>query len=400
MTTPDATAARLPWDAANPYPYYERQRRRGDVVWDDTAGAWLVLGYHAAKQVLGGDGWTSVPQVSSTAPAVLRAASPDLFQHNMLTADEANHHRLRSAVRDVFTRSFVTGLTDGIEAIAAETIDGIPVGIEFDFMADIALPLPIAIAAAWLDLSVESARLLREESPAISRMLSDFSDPDAVEAGTGAFATLFAELLPLAADRRKNPGDDLLSYIAAGPDLELDDVVTTAVVIAIAGHETTANLLGSAMIRLSAAGWSTTGTVDDRLIAELLRLDGPVQAVGRTATRDQIIDDVTIRAGEQALVVIAAANRDPAVFDRPDELQSDRPGPPPLAFGYGPHHCLGAVLARLEIGIALRHILARRPELRAEPEWRDTPAIRGPLRCTTVFEVGEIDALVARNFPP
>jgi cytochrome P450 len=394
MTTRDATAARLPWDAANPYPYYERQRRRGDVVWDEAAGSWLVLGYHAAKEILAGEGWTSVPQVGSDAPTVLRAAGPDMFQHNMLTTDGASHHRLRSAVRDVFTRSFIAGLGDGIEAIAAETIDRIPAGIEFDFMAEVALPLPIAVAAAWLDLSVDSARLLRAESPAISRMLSDFGDPDAVEAGTAAFATLLTELLPLAADRRRNPGDDLLSFIAADQDLELDDVVTTAAVIAIAGHETTANLLGAAMIRLTSA---ETHTVDDRLVNELLRLDGPVQAVGRTATRDHAMDDITIRAGEQVLVVIAAANRDPAVFDRADQFRPDRAGPPALAFGHGPHHCLGAVLARLEIGIALRHILARNPVLRAEPVWRDTPAIRGPLRCLSAFEDAEIDEMVART---
>ena len=161
-------------------------------------------------------------------------------------------------------------------------------------MADIALPLPIAVAAAWLGLDVDSARLLREESPAISRMLGDFADPDAVEAGTAAFATLLTELLPLAADRRTHPRDDLLSFIGAGPDLELDDVVTTAVIIAVAGHETTANLLGAAMIRLleprpdGIRHIDRIDAVDDRLITELLRLDGPVQAVSRTATTDHV----------------------------------------------------------------------------------------------------------------
>ena len=142
---------------------------------------------------------------------------PDILRRNMLTTDGADHQRLRGAVRDVFTRTFIAGLERGIEAIAAETIDHIPAGVEFDFMTDIALPLPIAVAAAWLGLDVDSARLLREESPAISRMLGDFGDPDAVEAGTAAFATLLTELLPLAADRRTHPGDDLLSFIGADP---------------------------------------------------------------------------------------------------------------------------------------------------------------------------------------
>lgn len=392
MTTPDihATAARLPWDAADPYPYYERRRSEGDVVWDDTAGAWLVLGYHSARQILSGPGWTSSPLANPNAPAAFRAVDRDILRRNMLLVDGTDHERLRHSVRDVFTRSFITGLTEGVETIASQTIDRLPAHVEFDFMTEVALPLPIAVAAAWLDLGVESARLLREESPPISRMLSDFNDADAVEAGTAAFATLLTELLPLSADRRAHPGDDLLSFIAANADLELDDVVTTAVIIAIAGHETTANLLGTAMIRLLTGPDGTRPldaieTVNDQLITELLRLDGPVQAVGRTATEDHVINDITIHAGQPVLVVVGAANRDPAIFNRPDQLLTDRPGPAPLTFGYGTHYCLGAALARLEITTALQHILARGPALRSRPIWRDTPAIRGPQTMMTIF---------------
>jgi cytochrome P450 len=114
-------------------------------------------------------------------------------------------------------------------------------------------------------------------------------------------------------------------------------------------------------------------------------LDGPVQAIGRTATRDHVIDDVTIRATEPVLIVLAAANRDPAVFTQPDQLQPGRAGPAPLAFGHGPHYCLGAALARLEITIALRKVSARRINLCGEPTWRDTPAIRGPLTVPITF---------------
>lgn len=391
MTSRDVMAGRLPWDAADPYPSYERRRREGNVVWDDEAGAWLVLGYHSAQQILGGPGWTSDPLANPNAPRAVLAMDPNILRRNILTTDGANHHRLRGAVRDVFTRTFITGLTDGIEAIASETIDHTPTGVEFDFMTDVALPLPIAVAAAWLGLDVESARLLREESPAISRMLGDFVNPDAVEGGTAAFATLLTELLPLAADRRTHPSDDLLSFIGADPDLELDDVVTMALIIAVAGHETTANLLGASVIRLLMPGpdgvrpVDTVDAIDGQLLNELLRLDGPVQAVGRTATYDHIIDGVAIRATEPVLVVLAAANRDPAVFTQPDQLQPERAGPAPLAFGHGPHYCLGAPLARLEMTIALRKVLARQLALHGEPTWRDTPAIRGPLAIPTVF---------------
>ncbi|BBY66801.1 cytochrome P450 [Mycolicibacterium helvum] len=391
MTTRDITTGRLPWDPADPYPFYEQRRREGNVVWDDHAGAWLILGYHSAQQILGEPGWTSNPLANPNAPRAVRAIGSDILRRNILTTDGGDHHRLRGAVRDVFTRTFINGLAEGIEAIAAEAIDHIPAGVEFDFMSDVALPLPIAVAAAWLGLDVDSARLLREESPAISRMLGDFVDPDVVEDGTAALATLLTELLPLAADRRAHPSDDLLSFIGADPDLELDDVVTMAVIIAVAGHETTANLLGASIIRLLTPGpdgvrlVDTVDAIDGQLFNELLRLDGPVQALGRTATCDHIVDGVAIRATEPVLVVLAAANRDPAVFTQPDQLQPDRDGPASLSFGHGTHYCLGAALARLEMTSSLPKVLARRLTLCGEPTWRDTPAIRGPLTTPAIF---------------
>ncbi|GBG36227.1 cytochrome P450 [Mycobacterium montefiorense] len=394
MTIPDfQVPERLPWDAADPYSYYELRRRDGDVVWDHGMGAWLILGYHSVQQILGGDGWTSSPLANVNTRDVFRAVDRDMLRSNILFTDDVDHQRLRDSVRDVFTRSFVAGLHEGIEAIATETIDRIPTGVEFDFMTEIASPLPIAVVAAWMGLDVDTARLIGDESPAIGAMISDIADTGAVEAGTAAFATLLAELLPLAADRRRtHRRDDLLGFIAADPNLELEDVVTTAVIILVAGHGTTANLLGAAMIRLLKPGPTgvrlvdTVDTVDDRLVSELLRLDGPVQVVGRTATRDQDVGGVAIHAGEVAYAVIGAANRDPEVFSWPRRLRIDRPGPAPLAFGYGSHYCLGAALARLEIAVALQHILARRPALRGEPKWQETPAIRGPAQLMISFE--------------
>lgn len=117
----------------------------------------------------------------------------------------------------------------------------------------------------------------------------------------------------------------------------------------------------------------------------MLRLDGPVQAVSRTATRDQTLGDVAIRKGDPALVVLASANRDPKIFNAPENLDPTRASPAPLSFGYGAHYCLGAALARQEVTTALKRILARAPTLRGIPVWRDTPAIRGPQSLTVIF---------------
>ena len=143
---------RLPWGAADPYPFYEERRSQGAVVWDDTAQAWLVLSYEAARQVLGGTGWTSNPLANPIARASVDRISRGFISRSMLFADGADHQRLRAAVRDVFTRTFISNLTAGVESIANELIDHRPTGSPFDFMADIALSLPIAVVGAWLDL--------------------------------------------------------------------------------------------------------------------------------------------------------------------------------------------------------------------------------------------------------
>lgn len=391
MTTPDVAAPRLPWDASDPYPFYETRRRDGDVVWDDTAHAWLILGYHAARDVLGGGHWVSDPranQATMDAAPVINSAFVDA---SMLFTDGPVHDRLRGAVRDVFSRSFIGGLEAGVESICVDAVSVIPVDEPVDVMSEIALPLPLAVIGAWLGLDPEQCAALREHSPAIIRILGGFADQHDLEEGLAASAALIADFLPAAADRRSHPADDLLSFLAADTDLTLDEVVITAILIAVAGHETTANLLGASLVRLLTP--TTDGTrladhidqTDPAVLTELLRLDAPVQATARTATADQTVSGIDIRRGETALVCIAAANRDPAVYRQPDQFRPGRAGPAPLSFGYGAHYCLGAALARLETTAALQHILRRRPVLAGDPTWRDTPAIRGPLTIPAVF---------------
>ncbi|RAU90377.1 cytochrome P450 [Mycobacterium colombiense] len=391
MTSTDLASIRLPWDAADPYPFYEARRAQGEMVWDDTAQAWLALSYEAAREILGGPGWTSDPLANPLARAAIDPLSADMFAGSMLFADGADHQRLRGAASDVFTRSFVTELSEGVEAIAAALIDEPEAGVAFDFMAEIALPLPIAVIGGWLNLEPRGARLLHDLSPAIIRMLGTLADPDEIAAGAGAGAALMAEFLPLVADRRIHPGDDLLSFIAADPEVTLEEVVATAILIAVAGHETTANMLGAGLIALLTPtddGGRLIDRIDPEdpaLVTELLRLHGPVQSTARTATTDHTIAGVEIAPGQTVLAVVAAANRDPAVFDQPETFRLDRSGPAPLSFGYGAHYCLGAALAQLELRTALPKILVRQPALAGPVYWRDTPAIRGPLSAPVIF---------------
>lgn len=385
----DVTVPRLPWDAVDPFPFYEERRRDGDMVWDDTAQAWLILGYHTAQQVLGQPGWTIDP-LASPGVRAQESVNPEMFSQSMLNNDGPAHRRLRAATRDVFAPSFIAGLTEGVDAIAETLIDHPCAGTTFDFMTDIAQALTLAVLGEWLGLDAESARLLSEMTFEISPMVRPLPTSAEFLSGTAASAKIVAHLLPLAAARRAEPGDDLLSYLAGDPDLLLDEVVVNVVNIAVGALENTADFLGSATVRLLTPDADGVRLIDEldlcdpRLATELFRLDGP-QAISRTATQHQRVGAVDIAEGEQVIVVLAAANRDPAVYDHPDRCLPGRGGPPPLTFGHGEHFCIGRALATMQTRVVLHRLPARDPVLAGPVTWRDTPSRRGPLRLPVTF---------------
>ena len=390
MSSDRTAVPRLPWDAVDPFPFYERRRRDGDMVWDETAQAWLILGYHKAQQVLSQSGWTVDPLASQSARAARETINPEMFSQSMLNTEGAAHRRLRAATRDVFAPSFITGLTAGVDAIAETLIDHPAAGTVFDFMTEVAQPLTLAVLGEWLGLEAESSRLLSEKTQEISPMARPLPTVAEFATGTAASARLVAHLLPLAAARRAEPGDDLLSFLACDPDLRLDEVVVNTVNIAVGALENTADFLGSATFRLlthDAHGARLIDEVDvsdPELITELLRLDSP-QAISRTAAEPQRIGDVDIAVGQQVVIVLAAANRDPAVFDEPDRCRPGREGPAPLTFGHGEHFCIGRGLARMQTQRVLHRMTARDPFLAGPVTWRDTPSRRGPLSLPITF---------------
>ncbi|MGV9791767.1 cytochrome P450 [Gordonia sp. NPDC003422] len=378
--------AQLPWSSDRAPTDYARLRAlHGPVGHDDASGAWLILGYEAARSVLTGRGWTSDPMASEVNRQGLDALgiSEPPLSRTMLLLDGDDHARQRDSVRNVFTPRYIAQLSDGVVAIADDIIAPIGTRTPFDFMTEIAQPFPIAVIAEWLGLDLPAAQTLWTEAAAIAPALDGILDAEAAPAAAGALAALVAEFLPLAAQRRTEPGDDLLSLLATDPRLDLDEVVMNAILLAVAGHETTANLLGGGIARL------LTGPVgrrpidridadDPAVLDEMLRLDGPAQAVFRVATFTQQLGGHTIGAGDRAIVVLGSANRDPDVFDNPDQFRLDRDGRQPnLAFGHGPHRCLGAALARLEVTVALRMLIGREPVLDGPPVLRDSRLLRG-----------------------
>lgn len=381
-------------DAADPFSAYAQLRgEHGDVWFDAEDQVWVVLGYAPAREVLRGDGWSNDPGAGALGRRRLAETGldPEMSRRFLVFTDPPTHTRLRGALRRSFSPAAIERLRERVDEIVDQAVASVPANEPFDVMEDLARPLPISVMAEWMDLGVDGASLLWEESPALVRMLDVGVEPANLQPAAEAFTALVGHLLPLAVERRRDPGDDLLSAIAANRDLSLDEVVTSAILLAIAGHETTANLVGA-----SVAGLVGPARPDPRLgslredperaapvVDELLRLFGPVQAMARTATHRQQVGPATISKDGSVLVVVAAANRDPGAYRHPDRFDPSRftgeeREPPPLAFGLGRHHCLGAALARLETATLMSRLLDRQPISAGEVCWRQTRAIRGP----------------------
>lgn len=272
---------------------------------------------------------------------------------------------------------------------------------EMELIDDLAFPVPFQVISELLDMPTDRAEELRDWSQALTESLEPTADLETFDRADAAIGQLVPYVWEVIEQRRRHPGPDVLSGLIAaeeaGDRLSPEELISFVVLLYVAGHETTVNLIGNGMLALlrhpdQLARWRDDPSLDDGAVDELLRFDGPVQHTVRVAMTPMEFDDAhggTVRAepGEILMTVLGAANHDPTVFERPHDLALDRPNANRhLAFAAGAHYCLGASLARLEARVALTRLLRRFDtiELTGEPHWRDRLTIRGvdrlPLR--------------------
>jgi cytochrome P450 len=354
---PDWTA--WPFPTEDPYPAYHAARAQAPVQWNEPLGAHLVLSYEHAASVLRSPEWSSDPRNSPQLLASLGGpgAGSSLWSDSLLMSDPPAHTRLRSAVNRFFTPRAVRLIRGRVATVVDSAFASLVEGEEIELMSELAYPIPLAVIAELFDVGLEGAELLSSETPTLARMLELDPTPEELEAIGTAAMTVMLFLVPIVAQRRSEPGKDLLSALIHPPDrgvaLETDELIAMCLLLLAAGHETTANLIGNGTLALfehpDQLDWLAghpdlcAGAVD-----ELLRYDSPVQVASRIARNDLVLGGVRVRKGQQALVVLGAANRDPARYPNPDRLDLTRTGAAHLAFGNGPHFCVGAGLARLE----------------------------------------------------
>jgi cytochrome P450 len=374
--------AAWPFLAEDPYAAYRAARERAPVQWNEAFGAHLVLSYEHAAAILKSPDWSSDPSNSPRLLAELGGpeGGAEIWSRSLLMSDPPTHTRLRSSVNRFFTPRAVSGIRERVAAIVDSAFEPLTEGGSVELMSELAYPIPLAVIVELFDVGLEGAELLRSETPTLARMLELDPTPAELEAIGAAAMTVMLFLVPIVARRRSDPGEDLLSALIhpphGGAQLQTDEIITMCLLLLAAGHETTANLIGNGTLALlqnpdQLDRLRTHPDLCPQAVEELLRYDSPVQVASRVALEDLALGDTEVSKGQQALIVIGAANRDPARYEDPDRLDLTRTGPSHLAFGGGPHFCVGAGLARLEAHETFQRLASS--GLKPEPEsWSHT----------------------------
>ena len=384
-----------PFTGDDPYQQYRAAREQAAVQWLPALGAHVVLCFEHAQAVMQDSSrWSSDLRNN---PELLEAfggpgGGAELFTRSMLTRDPPEHTRLRRAVNRFFTPRAMRLIRDRVAAIVDAAIEPIDDGAPIEVMADLARPIPLAVVCELFDVGAEGAEVLHEQTPDLVGLLELNPSREVRETVATAALSVMLFLIPLVAQRRRDPGEDLISALLhpdAGEPLNTDEVINMCLLLLAAGHLTTAGLIGNGTLALlehprqlrwlaghpGAAG---------RAVDELLRYDSPAQVAVRIARGQIELGATTIASGDQVLVVLGAANRDPARFADPDSLVLDRDGPAHLAFGHGPHFCLGAALARLQATEAFARLAG--PLSRSQPgSWTYTRGDSHTLRQLTTL---------------
>ena len=374
---------------ADPYPTYRRLRAE-DPVHHSPLGFWVLTRYDDVVAALR-DPRLAKEAIAAFVAARFGAPVPAMGL-SMLDRDPPDHTRLRSLVSKAFTPRVVEGLRPRIQQVVDGLLERVREAGSMDLIEEFAYPIPVNVICEMLGVPVEDHERFKGWSLDIARGLDsillppDSEVPKRSVASRNALADYFRELI---AKRRASPRADLLSGLIAaeeaGDKLSENELLATCILLLIAGHETTVNLIGNGTLALLRHPEQLRRLRDNpgligTAVEELLRYDGPVQRTARIPSADVTIDGHTIAKGEMVMPFIGAADRDPAQFPEPDRLDLGRTDNRHIAFGWGIHFCLGAPLARVEGQIAINTLLQRLPKLRLDtdkPEFRQSLTLRG-----------------------
>lgn len=396
----------LPDYVVNPYPQLHRLREEDPVHWSSTLGVWILTRYadvHAALRdsrfsCMAGR-WDQYEKFflrggSATSPMA------EMYSKWMLQLDPPDHTRLRGLVNKAFTPRVVEAMRPRIQAMVDDIIDRSIESGNMEVMDELAFPLPILVIADLLGVPREDYEKIRTWTHALLPSLSPAISAQGVARVNDIIVEYREYFRALARERQREPKNDMLSALIAARDegqkLSEEELLATCILLAFAGHATTAQLTGRAVLTLlqypdQLEKLRKDPSLVGGAIEEVCRYESMLQLVYRTTTEEVKIGDKTIPPRQMVFVSLAGANRDPAQFPDPDRFDIERNSSKHVAFAYGIHYCVGAPLARLEGQIAINTILRRMQDLRLVTEGiKREPSLllRGLVKLPVTFRPG------------
>ena len=364
----------------DPYSVYAQLRESDPVHWDESLHAWVLTRYDDVALALNDRRFSSRRVAHARERFHDDRLGPlfDTLAGRMSDHDEPDHKRLRALVHDAFIRTSVEQWGPRIQTRIDRLLEIAAQRGRIDFIDDVAVPLPLLVILELVGIPAEDRLRVKAWCDDFAVVaLNFYANISDAEMQSGLRSILkFREYLRERVDElRGSPRNDLLSSLAQveheGSRLTLDELLANALLLLSAGNETTTCVLGNGLAALLAhpeqmQRLRREPALIPQAIEEFLRYDSPVQFLGRIASEDVPLRDKTIGRGGLVLAVMGAANRDPQRFDQPDRLDVARPHVQHLAFGHGPHFCVGAQLARLEAQMTFAALLARFPELQLD----------------------------------
>jgi cytochrome P450 len=370
---------------ADPYAEFARLREQAEVHRHEGLGLAIAVSHSAASAVLR---HRALGRIWSDARPAEQFVSFNVLHRNSLLENEPPvHTRLRRSISAAFNRGHVERLRPTVGKLAQHLVDGLLARIaedgEADLLDHLAQPLPVAVIAELLNIPEADRSRLVPWSNAIVKMY-EYGVPEEARRAAETAATEFSDYLrEIAEFRRVQSGEDLVSDLLRA-ELTEDEVVATAVLLLMAGHEATVNVIGNGVSALvhHPSQWQRLledHSLVDAAVEEMIRYDAPLQLFERTATEDVEIAGLRVAKGEKIAALLGAAARDPHVFTEPDRFDIGRTPNQHLGFGAGIHYCIGAPLARIEIAAAVRALLQQTPKLRVTRKLERRPefVIRG-----------------------
>ena len=377
---------------ANPYPTLERLREE-DPVHRDPYGIWIVT-RHSDVQTLGRDprlgrDYTRWRDYSRIRPFVAESVLERTVEDWLLFRDPPDHTRLRRLISSAFTPRAVAAMRRVIEAATETLLAPMRDLDEVDLITQVAEPLPLGVIGSIIGLPADDFPLLKTWSDALTPVFELGCSHDAKRAAEAAVRELRLYFADRVKERRSKPANDMLGALIEARDLDdrlsEDEIVSTLVLLVVAGHETTTNLLGNGMLALlrHPAEMNRLRASPGLLplaVEEFLRYDCPVAFSSRVALRGLTVSDRPVAEHDLLYLMLASANRDPEAFANPGCLVVDRDPNPHSSFGAGAHYCLGAALARLEGMLVFEGLLRTFRTIEVhdpDVKWRDSVNLRG-----------------------